>query len=390
MDDARPFSSATDLKRTPLHAVHLAHGARMVPFAGHDMPLNYAAGVLKEHLATRAGAGLFDVSHMGQIAVRARSGRMADAAQALERLVPADLLGLEPGRQRYTFFTNGTGGILDDLMIAHCGDHFLLVVNGNCQAADMAHLRANLAGTCEIEPLDRALIALQGPKAEAVLSRHAPSSTDMHFMDVRTLDILGSRCVVVRSGYSGEDGFEISLSPERAHEIVTALLDDPAVQPTGLGARDSLRLEAGLCLYGAELDEMTTPVEAGLAWAIPRARRAEGERACDFPGAPVIIGQLADGVARCRAGLVAEGRAPVRAGCELYFSEDSERAIGAVTSGGFAPTLDRPAAMGYLPPGFAAPGTRVFAEVRGRRLPMVVTPLPFLEPKVKRGASRSS
>lgn len=383
--DGLSADSAFHLKRTPLHALHEAMGARMAPFAGYEMPVHYQPGVLKEHLHTRAGAGLFDVSHMGQIAVRAGTGEMSDAARALERLVPADLLGLAPGRQCYTVFTNGTGGILDDLMIAHCGDHFLLVVNGNCKATDMAHLRANLADTCEIALLDRALIALQGPKAEAALARLAPDCIAMQFMDVARLEILGAPCVATRSGYTGEDGFEISVPTDRVPGITATLLDDPSVLPIGLGARDSLRLEAGLCLYGDDLDEMTTPVEAGLAWIIPRTRRDGGERSGGFPGAPIILDQIAHGTRRCRVGLLAEGRAPVRAGADLYLSDDSARAIGAVTSGGFGPTCDRPVAMGYLPHDFTDPGTRVLAEVRGRRLPLIVSPLPFVAHKFKRG-----
>lgn len=388
MSDASHTDPAPVLKRTPLFALHVAKGARMVPYAGYEMPVQYPLGVLKEHLHTRAAAGLFDVSHMGQIVVRPRSGQAADAARALERLVPADLLNLVPGRQCYSFFTSGTGGILDDLMIAHRGDHFLLVVNSNCKAEDAAHLAANLSDTCEVVPLDRALIALQGPKAEAALAREAPASQSMRFMDVRNLDILGSPCLVTRSGYTGEDGFEISTPAERASDIAAALLEDPNVQPVGLGARDSLRLEAGLCLYGADLDETTSPVEAGLAWAIPRTRREGGEHTAEFPGARIILDQMAHGTERCRVGLLPEGRAPVRAGADLYPTDDSQRAVGTVTSGGFGPTLDRPVAMGYVPPAFSAAGTRIFADVRGKRLPMTVTPLPFVAPRFKRGPSR--
>ena len=373
------------LRRTPLYQLHLARAARMVPFAGYEMPVQYAPGVLKEHLHTRATAGLFDVSHMGQIVLRAKSGDITDAALALEQLVPVDVLSLKPGRQRYALLTNENGGILDDLMIAHRGDHLFLVVNAACKDADEEHLRATLSETCEIERIDRALIALQGPKSEFVLARFVPTCADMNFMDVRALTILGADCIVTRSGYTGEDGFEISIPPDRAHDIATALLEDESVAPIGLGARDSLRLEAGMCLYGSDLDETTTPIEAGLAWAIQAARRSGGTRQGGFPGAQVILDQIAGGTSRCRTGFLPEGRAPVRAGSAIFKSEDARDSLGRVTSGGYGPTADRPIAMGYVPPLFAKPGTVVFAEVRGKRLPMTVTALPFITPKYKRG-----
>lgn len=388
VSDASPADPAPVLERTPLYALHVAQGARMVPFAGYEMPVQYAPGVLKEHLHTRSDAGLFDVSHMGQLIVRARSGRLAEAALALERLVPVDILGLKPGRQRYAFFTNETGGILDDIMIAHHGDHFLLVVNAACKAADEAHLRGQLSETCAIERLDRALIALQGPKAESVLARHVPACTGMLFMDVQPLEILGAPCVIARSGYTGEDGFEISVPADRANDVAAALLEDPAVMPVGLGARDSLRLEAGLCLYGSDLDQTTTPVEAGLAWAIQQARRRNGARAGGFPGADIILDQIDGGTRRCRVGLLPEGRAPVRAAASLFASENASDPVGRVTSGGFGPTVDRPVAMGYVPPALAAAGTVVFAEVRGKRLPVAVANLPFVPLRFKRGPSR--
>jgi len=373
------------LKHTPLHALHVAHAARMVPFAGYDMPVQYAPGVLKEHLQTRAAAGLFDVSHMGQIALRAKSGDVADAARALERLVPVDILALKPGRQRYAMFTNADGGILDDLMVANRGDHLLLVVNAACKDADEAHLRANISDVCDVEHLDRALIALQGPKAETALARLAPDCADMRFMDVRTLKILGADCIVSRSGYTGEDGFEISIPEDRVVDIAAALLEDDAVGLIGLGARDSLRLEAGMCLYGADLDTTTTPIEANLAWAIQSARRNGGTRAGGFTGATVILDQIASGPSRCRVGFLPEGRAPVRAGAAIFDSEQSSDPIGRITSGGFGPSADRPVAMGYLPPQFAALGTPVFAQVRSQRVPMTVTALPFVMPKYQRG-----
>ena len=372
------------LKRTPLYDLHVTHGARMVPFAGYDMPVQYAPGILKEHLHTRAAAGLFDVSHMGQFALRAKSGRLADAALALERLVPIDVLGLDPGRQRYALFTNAAGGILDDLMVANLGDHFFIVVNAACKAADEAHLRAALSDVCDLELLDRALIALQGPQAEAALARLAAACRDMRFMDAREIAILGADCVVTRSGYTGEDGYEISVPRDRAHEIATALLEDPAVALIGLGARDSLRLEAGMCLYGADLDPTTTPVDADLSWAIQAVRRRGGARAGGFPGCDVILPQIESGSSRVRAGFLPDGRAPVRAGSLIYGSEDATSAIGIVTSGGFGPSVDRPIAMGTVPVSMATPGTALFADVRGRRMAMTVTALPFVAPKFKR------
>ncbi len=370
---------------TPLYDLHVRLGARMVPFAGYAMPVQYPRGVLKEHLHTRAAAGLFDVSHMGQIALRARSGDIRDAATALEALVPVDVLGLAPGRQRYGLLTNGQGGIRDDLMIAQRGDRLLLIVNAACKAADEDHLRAHLRETCDVVVLDRALLALQGPGAEATLARLAPTVTGMRFMDVQDVRLMGFDAIVMRSGYTGEDGFEISVPNAAAVTIAERLLADEAVEPVGLGARDSLRLEAGLCLYGADLDAATTPVEANLAWAIQPVRRAGGARAGGFAGADVILQQLRDGPARRRVGLMPEGRAPVRAGAALFASAEAREALGSVTSGGFAPSLEKPIAMGYVSESATAAGTTVFAEVRGQRLPMSVTPLPFVAAKFKRG-----
>jgi aminomethyltransferase len=373
------------LRRTPLFALHVELGARMVPFAGYEMPVQYQPGVLKEHLHTREAAGLFDVSHMGQIVLRAKSGDVRDAALALEALVPVDIVGLEPGRVRYAFFTTAQGGILDDLTVANLGDRLLLVVNASRKADDEAHLRAALGGACEIDVLDRALIALQGPQAEATLARVAPDCIAMRFMEARRLTLLGAECLVTRSGYTGEDGFEISIPADMAREIAEELLANEKVAPIGLGARDSLRLEAGLCLYGADIDESTTPVEAGLSWALQKVRRKGGARAGGFPGAEIILEQLASGAPRRRIGLKPEGRAPVRAGAPLYAEEGGTAAIGAVTSGGFGPSLAAPIAMGYLPAALAEPGTRIFAELRGSRLPAAVGALPFIAPKYKRG-----
>src|SRR3954453_10170641 len=312
------------LKRTPLHALHLARGGKMVPLAGYDMAVQFSPGVLKEHLPTRSRAGLFDVSHMGQIVLRAKSGRVEDAARALERLVPQDVLGIALGRQRYAQFTNAAGGILDDLMIANFGDHLFLVVNASCKADDEAHLRAHLSDQCMIEPLPhRALLALQGPKAEAVLAKFCPDVAAMRFMDARARRVDGIECLVSRSGYTGEDGFEISVPAEHAEVLASALLDHDDVLPIGLGARDSLRLEAGLCLYGHDIDTTTTPVEAALSWSIQKSRR-EGARARGFFGAEVILSQLERGAARKRVGLKPEGRAPVREGVPLFADEVSD------------------------------------------------------------------
>jgi aminomethyltransferase len=374
-----------NVKTTPLHSLHLELGARMTAFAGYEMPLHYPLGVLKEHLHTRAAAGLFDISHMGQIALYPRSGQVVDAALALERLIPSDIVSLKPGRQRYSLFTSENGGILDDIMVANLGDHLLLVVNAACKEADEAHLRTRLGNECDVERLDRALIALQGPKAEAALALLAPECIAMWFMDVRTLTVMGVECTVARSGYTGEDGFEISTPPDIAREIAEELLANPCVAPIGLGARDSLRLEAGLCLHGSDIDESTTPVEAGLSWAIQKVRRRGGGREGGFPGAGVILGQLEHGAGRQRVGLRPEGRAPVRAGAPLFVAEDASVQGGTVTSGGFGPSLNAPIAMGYLPTALAAPGTTAFAELRGKRLPVAVTRLPFIEPKYKRG-----
>lgn len=370
--------------RTPLHALHLALGGRMAPFAGYDMPLNYPTGVLAEHRCSRSAAGLFDVSHMGQVILRPKTRAVADAARALERLVPADIVGLAAGRQRYTFFTNDKGGILDDLMVANRGDHYLLVVNAACKENDESHLRDNLSRDCDIERCDHALVALQGPKAEAALAGLAPDCTSMRFMDVREMPIMGTNCVVARSGYTGEDGFEISMPSDVAREIVEGMLEDENVVPVGLAARDTLRLEAGLCLYAADIDETTTPGMAGLSWAIPKCRRGGGERIGGFPGSPIILDELERGAGTHRVGLAPDGRTPIRAGAPLFVEPTGGDPVGHVTSGGFGPSLDRPVAMGYVPTPLSGLGARLFAEVRGKRLPVAVVPLPFIEHHYKR------
>ena len=373
------------LQRTALHALHVSLGAKMVPFAGYDMPVQYATGVLREHLHTRGSAGLFDVSHMGQIVLRAKSGRVEDAGRALELLVPQDILGVAPGRQRYAQFTNEGGGILDDLMVANFGDHLFLVVNAACKETDEAHLRAQLSDICEIEPLpDRALLALQGPKAESVLAKLCADAPAMRFMDAGPRKVAGFDCFVSRSGYTGEDGFEISVPAGQAEELARLLLAEAEVLPIGLGARDSLRLEAGLCLYGHDIDTMTTPVEAALEWSIQKARRSGGARSGGFLGAETILAQLDQGAPRRRVGLKPEGRAPVREGAALFADAASSEQIGAVTSGGFGVSLNAPVAMGYLPAALTGVGCQVFAEVRGQRLPLRVAATPFVPNRYKR------
>ena len=373
------------LKQTPLAALHRALGARMVPFAGYEMPVQYPAGVLKEHLHTRAAAGLFDVSHMGQIRILPRSGKVEDAAAALESLVPADILGLGAGRQRYALFTNETGGILDDLMVINRGDHLFLVVNAANKDADFAHLKGALSGSCSVEMLeDRALIALQGPRAEAVLAELWADITAMRFMDVAEASLHDIDCLISRSGYTGEDGFEISVPSDAAEDLAKRLLEHPDVLPIGLGARDSLRLEAGLCLHGNDIDATINPVEAALTWAIGKARKPGGARAGGFPGADVVFAALDDGPARLRVGLAPEGKAPVRAGVALYATENGQEPVGSVSSGGVGPSAERPVAMGIIDAAHAKPGTQLFAELRGKRLPVTVAALPFVTPSFKR------
>ncbi|MBB3440603.1 glycine cleavage system aminomethyltransferase GcvT [Rhizobium sp. BK379] len=372
------------LKKTPLHALHLSLGARMVPFAGYDMPVQYPAGVMKEHLQTRTAAGLFDVSHMGQVIIKAKSGKYEDAALALESLVPVDILGLAEGRQRYGFFTDENGGILDDLMITHLDDHLFVVVNAACKDEDVAHLQKHLSGTCDITVLDRALIALQGPRAVEALAELWADVAAMKFMDVRHCRLHDVSCLVSRSGYSGEDGFEISIPADKAVDVTNRLLEHPDVEPIGLGARDSLRLEAGLCLYGNDIDTTTSPVEAAIEWGMQKARRTGGARAGGFPGAERILGELDKGVSRKRVGLKPEGKAPVRGHAKLYADAEGKAEIGEVTSGGFGPSVEGPVAMGYVPVSHTAPGTQIYAEVRGKYLPITVSALPFITPTYKR------
>lgn len=373
----------TDLLTTPLHALHLEMGGKMVPFAGYDMPVQYPMGIMGEHTHTRQKAGLFDVSHMGQVILS--GAPISQIAAGFETLVPMDVAGLGEGRQRYGLFTNESGGILDDLMFANRGDHLFVVVNAACKVADIAHMKAALEPAITVTPVtDRALLALQGPAAETVLASLAPEAAEMRFMDVRTLEINGAECWVSRSGYTGEDGYEISVPALQAEDLARVMLAHDDVMPIGLGARDSLRLEAGLCLYGHDMDANTSPAEAGLTWAIQKIRRSGGARAGGFPGAGPVLAQITDGAARKRVGLRPEGRAPMREGVPLFAAETGDEQIGTITSGGFGPTVGGPVAMGNVPIELAKPGTQVFGELRGKRLPLTVTALPFVAAGFKR------
>lgn len=373
--------STDTLLQTPLHALHLELGARMVPFAGYDMPVQYPLGVLKEHLHTREQAGLFDVSHMGQIRLVG-----ADAAKALETLVPVDIIDLPVGMQRYAMFTNEQGGILDDLMVANLGnDELFLVVNAACKDQDLAHLRQHIGTLCQVQPLfeERALLALQGPAAVKVLQRLAPEVADMTFMQFKPVVLLGVDCYVSRSGYTGEDGFEISVPSASAEALARHLLAEPEVAAIGLGARDSLRLEAGLCLYGHDMNADTTPIEASLLWAISKVRRADGSRAGGFPGAAAIFAQQHSGVARKRVGLLPQERTPVREGAEIV--DEAGTVVGSICSGGFGPTLGAPVAMGYVDQAHAALDAPLWAIVRGKRVAMKVSKMPFVAQRYYRG-----
>ena len=368
-------TSANGAKPTVLHALHQELGGKIVPFAGYALPVQYPAGIMAEHKQVRDSAALFDVSHMGQVKLEG-----ADRIAALEALVPADLASLAVGRQRYSFFTNDQGGILDDLMISNQGEWLFLVVNAACKEADIAHLKAKLQGDVRLtEMTERALIALQGPKAADVLARLAPGVQTLKFMDCKPIDIGDAACIVSRSGYTGEDGYEISVPADKAEALARRLLAEDAVAPAGLGARDSLRLEAGLCLYGHDIDTTTTPVEADLTWAIQKRRRQEG----GFPGAAVVQQQLAEGAKRRRVGLQPDGRAPMREGTELQ--NEAGETVGSVTSGGFGPTVGGPVAMGYVSTDLAAEGTSLQAIVRGKAMPCRVAALPFVPHNYFRG-----
>ncbi|WP_419535838.1 glycine cleavage system aminomethyltransferase GcvT [Endozoicomonas sp.] len=373
-------ASAESLKKTPLYNLHLAQGAKMVPFAGYEMPVQYPSGVKTEHLHTRNKAGVFDVSHMGQLRL---SGVGAD--RFLESLVPVDIVDLPVGKQRYALFTNEAGGILDDLMVTRYDDCLYLVVNAACKEQDTQHLQAHLPEGVTLERLnDRALIAIQGPMAADVMQRLIPEVADMVFMDSRQLSIDGVPCFISRSGYTGEDGFEISIPESEAERITRLLLDHPEVELIGLGARDSLRLESGLCLYGHDIDVNTTPVEASLIWAISKNRRHDGERAGGFPGAENILKQIeTKQVGTKRIGLIGSSRAPVREGADLV--DEQGRSIGRVTSGTFGPSVEAPVAMALINADYATLGTEVYALVRGKKLPMTVSKMPFIEQRYYRG-----
>ncbi|MFJ7499880.1 glycine cleavage system aminomethyltransferase GcvT [Serratia grimesii] len=361
------------LNYTSLYDLHIELGAKMVPFAGYAMPVQYPLGVLKEHLHTRSQAGLFDVSHMGQVKLIGK-----EAATALEKLVPVDIIDLPVGQQRYALFTDDRGGILDDLMVSNFGDDVLyLVVNAACKVQDIAHLRNHLSAHCDVVELnDRALLALQGPAASRVLARLAPAAAELSFMQNAQLDLAGVACYVSRSGYSGEDGYEISVPSADAEKLARRLLLESEVAAIGLGARDSLRLEAGLCLYGHDIDTTTTPIEGALLWALSKNRRPGGERAGGYPGADVIARQIAEGVQKKRIGFVVKGKVPVREGAAI--TDETGRPIGKVTSGGFGPSFGGPVGMGYVTQAHVTVGTPLFAIVRDKPVAIEVSKTPFV------------
>ena len=377
---SEPGSQANgQLLKTPLHDLHQELGAKMVPFAGYAMPVQYPARILQEHQQTRNQAGLFDVSHMGQVKLIGDG-----AAAAMERIVPVDVIGLGLNAQRYALLTNSAGGILDDLMITNAGDYLFVVVNAACKAQDIAHMHEHLASDCDIEVLEKhALLALQGPAAGAVMARLAPASKALVFMTAAQLTIAGADCFITRSGYTGEDGFEISVVADQAEAVARELLAQEEVNPVGLGARDSLRLEAGLCLYGHDIDTTTTPVEASLLWVMQKVRRADGQRAGGFPGADIIFRQIAEGVSRKRVGILPQGRAPVREGAELV--DMNGNTVGKITSGCFGPTVGGPVAMGYVNTAFAKLDTELQAIVRGKPHPVRVAKTPFVKQRYYRG-----
>lgn len=369
------------LLQTALYDLHIERGAKMVPFAGFSMPVQFPMGIVKEHLHTRQQAGLFDVSHMGQVKLKGQN-----AATALESLTPVDIVDLGEMKQRYALFTNDQGGVMDDLMVTNAGDHLFVVVNAACKEQDITHMRKQI-GDCEIEVLENhALLALQGPEAAAVMARLVADSKQLVFMTAANLQIDGIDCFVTRSGYSGEDGFEISVPNKDALRLARTLLAQPEVEPIGLGARDSLRLEAGLCLYGHDLDTETTPVESSLLWALTKSRRSDGERPGGYPGADIIMKQITEGVSRKRVGIKPEGRLPVREGAVLLDSDGNE--IGKVTSGGFGPSVGEPVAMGYVKTQYAVPNTALFALVRGKQVPVTVVKLPFVQQRYYRGENK--
>jgi aminomethyltransferase len=384
--ESRLSDPQEELQKTPLHALHLELGARMVPFAGYAMPVQYPAGLMAEHHHTRASAGLFDVSHMGQLRLVG-----SDAAAAFETLMPVDVLGLAPGKQRYGLLLTDEGTIIDDLMFVNRGADLFVIVNGACKAGDLRHMQERIGARCQVIPLpDRGLLALQGPQAVDALKRVVPGVEKLVFMTGADFSWKGADLFITRSGYTGEDGFEISVPATQADAFARELLAQPEVKPVGLGARNSLRLEAGLCLYGNDIDTTTTPVEAALNWAIQKVRRTGGARAGGFPGAQKVLAQLdgSEPLTRKRVGLVALQRVPVREHTELHGTRglgSQSLRIGEVTSGLLGPTIDQPIAMGYLPPEMAVPGTRVNALVRGKPVPMEVSTMPFVPNRYYRG-----
>jgi aminomethyltransferase len=367
--------SDTPLQRTPLYDLHRELGGKLVPFAGYEMPVQYPAGILAEHLHCREGAALFDVSHMGQVTLAGDR-----AAAALETLVPGDIAGLGAGRTRYTLFTDEQAGILDDLMVTNAGDHLFLVVNAGCKKDDFAHLQKHLGGKLKVKELtDRALLALQGPQAAEVVAKLAPETAAMKFMSFGQATLGGVACWLTRSGYTGEDGFEISCPADQSEKLAKLLLGQPGVKPAGLGARDSLRLEAGLCLYGHDIDRSTTPVEADLTWAIGKRRREQG----GYPGAGIIAKQLREGPSRKRVGIRPDGRAPAREQTPIVATDGAS--FGMVTSGGYGPSVGGPVAMGYVAASAAKPSTPLNLVVRGKPLPARVATLPFVPHRYHRG-----
>jgi aminomethyltransferase len=374
---------AQTLQKTPLYELHQEFGAKLTEFAGYQMPVQYGLGILGEHQHTRTKAGLFDVSHMGQVILSGRSYR--EIALAFEKLLPMDVLGLEAGRQRYGFLTTDSGGILDDLMFSNRGDHIFVVLNAACKGSDIMHLKSQLEPDITVQEIeDRALIALQGPASEAVLGELNPQIKKMKFMDVETLPIGGADCWVSRSGYTGEDGFEISIPAEAAESVTREILSNKIVEFIGLGARDSLRLESGLCLYGHDIDEATTPVEASLTWAIQKARQANGSRNGGFIGSEIILNQLDNGTDKKRVGFLPQTRAPMREGVEIFATETSKEVIGKITSGGYGPTVGHPIAMGYIDSKYMRSNDDLYGELRGKRLPIKVSKMPFVPLNFKR------
>ena len=374
---------AQTLQKTPLYELHQEFGAKLTEFAGYQMPVQYGLGILGEHQHTRTKAGLFDVSHMGQVILSGRSYK--EIALAFEKLLPMDVLGLEAGRQRYGFLTTDSGGILDDLMFSNRGDHIFVVLNAACKGSDIMHLKSLLEPDIAVQEIEnRALIALQGPVSEAVLGELNPQIKKMKFMDVETLPIGGADCWVSRSGYTGEDGFEISIPAEAAESVTREILSNKIVEFIGLGARDSLRLESGLCLYGHDIDEATTPVEASLTWAIQKARQANGSRNGGFIGSEIILNQLDNGTDKKRVGFLPQTRAPMREGVEIFATETSKEVIGKITSGGYGPTVGHPIAMGYIDSKYMRSNDDLYGELRGKRLPIKVSKMPFVPLNFKR------